>query len=137
MTNMQNTPAITVSSYHNSSFTCFCEGGTAEPNQYSLSQGLEELNLQLLEKLQSFERLNALLWFARIYVQPEYRSKGIGRALLKTVMQEAKTRRCAIVCYINPYGELTYKQLRDFYCGQGFVIYNLDQENEVLIYIPS
>jgi len=60
-------------------------------------------------------------YFSRINVPQEYRRVGIGNSLLKAIINEAKELGISLVCEINPYGEMTYEQLKEWYMKNGFM----------------
>lgn len=57
----------------------------------------------------------------RINVPPEFRGKGHGSRLLQRVLDDADEEDVIVMLGINPYGEMTYDQLRDWYERHGFV----------------
>lgn len=70
-------------------------------------------------------------YFNRINVPKQDRSNGIGTELLKSLLNECREQNIALICEINPYGDLTYEQLDTWYRKYGFKGYE-----GVLWYIP-
>lgn len=64
---------------------------------------------------------NKLWFFNRLFVQPDYRNKGIGTAMLKELLCIIKQKDDILQLEINPYGEIPYVQLEKFYIKYGFV----------------
>lgn len=57
----------------------------------------------------------------RISVPKEYRGQGVGRQLLKEVLADADKEGVRLVLEINPYGDMTFKQLEAWYTRNGFL----------------
>lgn len=64
---------------------------------------------------------NKVWYFNRLFVQPEYRNKGIGTAMLKELLLIIEEKEDVLQLDINPYGEMSYEQLEEFYIQSGFV----------------
>ena len=64
---------------------------------------------------------NNVWWFTRLFVSQEMRSKGVGTALVKKVVEFCKTNNISLINSMNPYGDLDFKQLKEFYIKNGFV----------------
>lgn len=64
---------------------------------------------------------NKLWFFNRLFVQPDYRNKGIGTAMLKELLCIIKQKDDILQLEINTYGEIPYVQLEEFYIKYGFV----------------
>ena len=56
-------------------------------------------------------------YYNRLFVQPNYRKQGIGRKLWDMTQKELDTRGIDLIIDINPYGDMTYEQLLDFYAS--------------------
>lgn len=56
----------------------------------------------------------------RIFVQNTHRGQGVGQALLDKVKREADLETVPLYLEINPYGEMTYRQLESWYVQNGF-----------------
>lgn len=56
----------------------------------------------------------------RINVPFKHRGKGIGRELMKAMIENADEEKATLVLDINPYGEMTYNDLRSWYERNGF-----------------
>lgn len=56
----------------------------------------------------------------RINVPEDFRGLGHGRKLLKKITDEADEKGVNLFLEINPYGEMTYDELRDWYLRYGF-----------------
>lgn len=59
-------------------------------------------------------------YFNRLYVRPEYRGQGIGSVLLDKLLAYIRKSRATLLLDINPYGDMDYEQLEDFYLRHGF-----------------
>jgi GNAT superfamily N-acetyltransferase len=59
-------------------------------------------------------------WFERLSVHPKSRGKGYGSLLVDKVVEFCKSHMIKLECGLNPYGVLTFEQLRDFYIRHGF-----------------
>jgi len=70
-------------------------------------------------------------YFNRIIVPKQLRNKGIGTLLLKELLKVFKEKKLKLICEINPYGDLNYKQLEKWYVKNGFV---LNKKENYLIY---
>lgn len=65
--------------------------------------------------------IGKVVYFNRINVSKEKRGLGIGNELLKSLLSECNNSNIAIMLEINPYGDLTYEQLKDWYIKNGFI----------------
>lgn len=72
-------------------------------------------------------------WFARLFVQPEYRNTGIATSLMNDVVDWADEKHIAILCTVNAYGDLDTNQLVKFYKKFGFEV---EEPPATLIRIP-
>ena len=61
-----------------------------------------------------------IYYFNRLYVNPKYRKKEYGKRLLNTLLDYMDSINTALCLDINPYGEMTYEQLKAFYMRYGF-----------------
>lgn len=59
-------------------------------------------------------------WINRINVPVGFQGKGIGSSLLQQILDDADNVGAKLALTINPYGLLTYEQLRDWYERHGF-----------------
>lgn len=71
------------------------------------------------------------IYFNRLYIKPEYRHKGLGSKLLDAFLEEIDELRLPLILDINPYGEMTYQELEEFYIRHGF---KLQIEDNSFIY---
>ena len=63
---------------------------------------------------------NPQWFFNRLYVKPEFRNRGVATALLDKVYEFVHDKDVCLYCGVNPYGDLTRKQLNDLYKKHGF-----------------
>jgi GNAT superfamily N-acetyltransferase len=61
-----------------------------------------------------------MYYFNRLYVNPKYRRNNYGKRLLNTLLDYIDSVNAIIYLDINPYGEMTYDQLKEFYMNHGF-----------------
>lgn len=61
-----------------------------------------------------------MYYFNRLYVNPRYRKNKYGTRLLNTLLDYIDSIDAALYLDINPYGEMTYEQLKTFYMNHGF-----------------
>ncbi len=66
-------------------------------------------------------RMNGEWWITRINVPIEFRGLGHGRELLRRVLKDADSEEAVLRLVINPYGEMSRRQLRTWYERHGFV----------------
>ena len=59
--------------------------------------------------------------FNRLLVPSKFRGQGYGTLLLKSVVKFCHENNLSLLCPINPYGDLNYEQLFNFYTRHGFV----------------
>lgn len=71
------------------------------------------------------------LYFNRINVTPAMRGQGIGSILLKELLKNVKTLESALRCDVNPYGDLNYTQLFEWYKRHGFKVYSVGEQHEL------
>lgn len=65
--------------------------------------------------------ISGKLWyFNRLYVHPDYRRNKYGSTLLDKLLSIIKEKNYVLQLDINPYGEMTYEQLEQFYIAHGF-----------------
>lgn len=62
-----------------------------------------------------------VFYFNRLFVNKKYRRQGIGTQLLLRLLLEIKKTDTMLELDINPYGEMNYEQLVDFYTKHGFI----------------
>lgn len=74
-------------------------------------------------------------WLNRINVPPKFRGQGCGSNLLSRVLQDADAEGILMVLMINPYGDMTYEQLKDWYERNGFE--TIDEGIDLLIRYPQ
>lgn len=63
----------------------------------------------------------SVMYFNRLFVRPEYRRQGYGTKLLTMLLKLVKEQNFAIHLDINPYGDMNYTQLEQFYMKHGFI----------------
>ena len=68
-----------------------------------------------------FEPAKNVVILTRINVPQSYRQQGIGSRLLKEILFDADKEGIKIALHISSYGEMTYKNLADWYERNGFV----------------
>ena len=61
-----------------------------------------------------------MYYFNRLYVNPKYRKNNYGTRLLNTLLDYIDSKNSVLCLDINPYGEMTYDQLKSFYMKNGF-----------------
>jgi GNAT superfamily N-acetyltransferase len=61
-----------------------------------------------------------MFYFNRLYVNPKYRKNNYGTRLLNTLLDYIDSINGVLCLDINPYGEMTYDQLKAFYMKYGF-----------------
>lgn len=61
-----------------------------------------------------------IYYFNRLYVNPKYRKNSYGKRLLNTLLDYIDSINAVLYLDINPYGEMTYDQLKVFYMKYGF-----------------
>jgi GNAT superfamily N-acetyltransferase len=83
-----------------------------------LVKGVSECSLY--DTSTPFNSIEPVYYFNRIFVNSECRNKGIATELLKRMLYYVKEYNHPICCDINPYGDLTYVQLRNWYRLFGF-----------------
>lgn len=66
------------------------------------------------------------MYFNRLYVDPKFRNRGFGTKLLKKVLEAIKERHLVLRLDINPYGDMDYDQLKQWYEKYGFKGYTVD-----------
>lgn len=59
-------------------------------------------------------------YFNRILVSNRLRGKGIASKILDELLRFMKNNKYNLLCEINPYGDLSYNQLKDWYIRHGF-----------------
>lgn len=72
-----------------------------------------------------------VLYFNRINVPKGMTQKGLGTAMLKKLLDTVKSNNWALICEVNPYGDLNRDQLIKWYVKHGFVMVR-DEEHEEL-----
>lgn len=60
-------------------------------------------------------------YFNRIFVPDKYRNHGIATKLMEKLIDIVNEHKIVICCDINPYGDLSYSQLKQFYKKYGFI----------------
>lgn len=61
------------------------------------------------------------IWFYnRLIVNRDMRDRGYGSILLSKTVEFCKVNNLNLLCGVNPYGDLDFDQLRDFYIKHGF-----------------
>ena len=83
-----------------------------------------------IKEFQSSKRANV----TRIVVSEEMRNQGIGTELMNRLCAYADSQGVLLDLCINPYGDLNYEQLVQFYSKFGFVKY---EDTEVYYRIPK
>lgn len=76
--------------------------------------------------------IGKVLYFNRINVSKYKSGLGLGSKLLNSLLIECNNDNIAILLEINPYGSLTYEQLKEWYIRYGFKEYQ-----GMLWYIPN
>lgn len=61
-------------------------------------------------------------YFNRLNVPVKIRNQGIATELMNELIQWADSEKINILLDINPYGDLSYKQLKEFYKKFGFKV---------------
>lgn len=69
-----------------------------------------------------------ILYFNRLYVRPEYRQKGHATKLLTMLLESIKENNITLHMDINPYGDMDYSQLEQFYLKNGFQKYTINDK---------
>lgn len=69
-------------------------------------------------------------YFNRILVSNRLRGNGIASKILNELLKFMRNNKYNLLCEINPYGDLSYNQLKDWYIRHGFKELN----NNLLIY---
>lgn len=59
-------------------------------------------------------------YFNRLYVITEYRGNHYGSVLLDKMLECVKDKGITLIMDINPYGDMNYEQLEEFYLRHGF-----------------
>ncbi len=59
-------------------------------------------------------------YFSRLFVKPKFRRKKFAHTLMREVIKIIDQRKIDIILEINPYGDLSYKQLVKFYQKYNF-----------------
>jgi predicted GNAT family N-acyltransferase len=57
----------------------------------------------------------------RINVPHKYRGQGYGRELMRQVLADADAENVHLTLQINPYGEMTFRDLQEWYTRGGFI----------------
>lgn len=86
---------------------------TLANDKYTIPIGVAECSMSLDNK--------NLWYFNRLYVYPKYRRQGYGSKLLDKLLSLIKENNHVLQLDINPYGDMTYEQLEEFYMRHGFV----------------
>lgn len=60
-----------------------------------------------------------IYYFNRIKVPKEFRENHLGSELLDKLLKYMRDNDCAMVCDINPYGDLSYEELEEWYIRHG------------------
>lgn len=60
-------------------------------------------------------------YYNRLYVQPQHRNKGYGRQLYDKTAEVLDKDDLTLLIQVNPYGDLSYDQLVDFYTKHIFL----------------
>lgn len=95
-----------------------------EEDNKKLVKGVSECSLY--ETSTPFNSIERVYYFNRIFVNPKYRNQGIGKELLLRMLDCVRKYNYPICCDINPYGDLTYEQLRNWYMSFGFKEYDVE-----------
>ena len=61
-------------------------------------------------------------YFNRLFLHRQLRNRGIGTALIRKVVAFCKENGITLFTGINPYGDLNYEQLKQFYLKNGFSV---------------
>lgn len=81
-------------------------------------------------------RLDDNYWyFNRLIVPPNIRNRGIATKIMKQLIKVLDEKSITLVCDINPYGDLDFDKLHEFYCKYGFIDddkFNLIRHPEVI-----
>jgi GNAT superfamily N-acetyltransferase len=67
-------------------------------------------------------------YFNRLFVSPSVRKKGIATKLMSELVKKLDENKIDLFLDINPYGNLNYKQLENFYRQFGFEEYEGDYQ---------
>jgi len=86
-------------------------GGTAE---------LSDMSLEIVSDTLGIEAKGNWSFFNRLVVPKELRGEGLATELMKQVTQWADKKKVNILNGVNPYGDLSLKQLIAFYGKFGF-----------------
>lgn len=62
-----------------------------------------------------------IYYFNRLFIVPKYRGNKYGTILLDELLKIIKENNIRLMLDINPYGEMSYKQLEKFYIRHGFI----------------
>lgn len=95
-----------------------------DENNKKVVKGVSECSLY--ETSTPFNSIEKVYYFNRIFVNPECRNKGIAKELLIRMLNCVNEYNHPICCDINPYGDLTYEQLKNWYMSFGFKEYETE-----------
>ena len=70
-------------------------------------------------------------FFNRLVVHKNLRGKGLGTALIKKIVDFCKSNNISLINGMNPYGDLDFDQLKQFYLNHGFI--ETHQEDTVIL----
>ena len=70
-------------------------------------------------------------FYNRLFIQPKHRNKGYGRQLYDKTCELLDKDDIALLIQVNPYGDLSYEQLVDFYTKHIFLPQPITMKFEV------
>lgn len=68
----------------------------------------------------SYMSNEGMYYFNRLFVNEKYRKNNYGTRILNTLLDYIDSIDAVLCLDINPYGEMTYEQLKAFYMKYGF-----------------
>lgn len=80
----------------------------------------ESIIIGVAEASRLIEETPSTYFFNRLYIKEQYRGKGYSKILLEEFCKKADEEKVDIELTINPYGKISYENLKELYKIYGF-----------------